>query len=518
MYLLAALHGIEASLLASGSLRKLRSAVCRVVWSRRQPLASVGAVLSLLDGPTGCDPAFCVVWFRFRLLRRYLALWPTEVGRVYRLLEIVGDGCPGHGPIHLLSSSAAEIGFLWNPVALAWARPGLPLLSNLAGPIQHFKAALLDAWRNKVAADLCWRKGFRGGPLFDIHGSLQLLNSSHVRERDKALLRSIMVGGVWNGFLLGRVRNQVLPCRFCGAPDHDGHLFWDCPFPPLVEIRENPEFHDLMRLDKTHWPRCLLWHGWLPMLSGVNGASPWAVDASESAAYLLEVALGRYSSGLLDERSPCDEFDHDRAASSLPDHPDVWTDGSLVLDHLTGVSSSGSGFFAQQAEHFWNGRRWGHVDGVRVDPDFASCRGFCSVPGPLQSVQRAEMWGVILALQTSRAVHLHVDNLGVVRHVGRLLGGCRGTKPSELVNDGDLLLLIDRMLQRRGLDTVCISKVKGHADDGMVLHGQVRREDKLGKTLLMRLLILDVGGSVPAVIDARRNYSGVCGRWYPVNS
>ena len=36
---------------------------------------------------------------------------------------------------------------------------------------------------------------------------LQLLNSSHVRERDKALVRSIMVGGVWNGFLLGRLRS-----------------------------------------------------------------------------------------------------------------------------------------------------------------------------------------------------------------------------------------------------------------------------------------------------------------------
>ena len=32
--------------------------------------------------------------------------------------------------------------------------PILPLLSNLAGPIQHFKSALLEAWRNKVAADL----------------------------------------------------------------------------------------------------------------------------------------------------------------------------------------------------------------------------------------------------------------------------------------------------------------------------------------------------------------------------
>ena len=91
-----------------------------------------------------------------------------------------------------------------------------------------------------------------------------------------------MVGCVWNGFLLGQVRGQPVPCRFCGAPDGDGHLFWECTFPPLVEIRENPEFHDLMREDKAHWPRCLLWHGWLPMLSGVNGASPWAADASAS--------------------------------------------------------------------------------------------------------------------------------------------------------------------------------------------------------------------------------------------
>ena len=89
MYLPAALHGIEASLLASDSLRKLRSSIDKVVWSRRQPLANAGAVLSLLDGPTGCDPAFCVVWFRFRLLLRYLALCPTEVGRVYRSS---GDG------------------------------------------------------------------------------------------------------------------------------------------------------------------------------------------------------------------------------------------------------------------------------------------------------------------------------------------------------------------------------------------------------------------------------------------
>ena len=171
----------------------------------------------------------------------------------------------------------------------------------------------------------------------------------------------------WKGFLLGHVRGQPVPCRFCGAPDHDGHLFWECTFPPLVEIRENPEFRDLMRMDKAHWPRCLLWHGWLPMLSGVNGASPWAIDATESAAYLVEVALGRYSSDLITDWELSGDFDHDDAAASLTDHPDVWTDGSLILDQVTGVSSSGSGFFAHQDPRFWRGCRWGHVDDVHTD-------------------------------------------------------------------------------------------------------------------------------------------------------
>ena len=135
-----------------------------------------------------------------------------------------------------------------------------------------------------------------------------------------------MVGSVWNGFLLGRVGSQAVPCRFCAAPHGDGHLFWECTFPPLVGIRENPEFHDLMRMDKEHWPRCLLWHGWLPMLSSVNGASPWAADTSESAVHLVEVALGRYWPGVLADWSPSDEFDEARAASSVPDHPNVCSD------------------------------------------------------------------------------------------------------------------------------------------------------------------------------------------------
>ena len=88
-------------------------------------------------------------------------------------------GSPGHGPVHLQVASAAEIGCLWDPHLLGWERLGLTVLSTLAGSIQHFKSAILNAWGDKVAADLCAREGFRSGPLLDIAGTLQLLDSSH---------------------------------------------------------------------------------------------------------------------------------------------------------------------------------------------------------------------------------------------------------------------------------------------------------------------------------------------------
>ena len=97
-------------------------------------------------------------------------------------------------------------------------------------------------------------------------------------------------------FFLRKVGRSPASCRFCGAPDGDVHLFGECTFHPLIAIRESPEFHDLMREDKAHWPRCLLWHGWLPMVSGTNRGFPWAADASEAAGYMVETALGRYSS------------------------------------------------------------------------------------------------------------------------------------------------------------------------------------------------------------------------------
>ena len=103
--------------------------------------------------------------------------------------------------------------------------------------------------------------------------------------------------------------------------------------------------------------------------------------------------------------------------------------------------------------------------------------------------------------------------LSVVRHVGGLLDGRGCSVPFEHVNDGDLLLLLQRMLHLRGLDAVRITKVKGHADEGMVLEGRVREVDRIGNEAVDEAADFGRRRVGHLVFDARRNLSEVCGRW-----
>ena len=128
------------------------------------------------------------------MMRRYLAGCPEEEPRVFRMLDLISRGAQGHDPVHLLLISAAEIGFAWDGNEKGWVRVSLPPLRLMAGPIQHFRAAIPEAWHFHVFSKLSERKGFGGAEFADLKGSLQLLNSTHLRDRDKMLLRAILCG------------------------------------------------------------------------------------------------------------------------------------------------------------------------------------------------------------------------------------------------------------------------------------------------------------------------------------
>ena len=512
-FLPAGLHGAQGSHISLKNLSSFRTGIVKACWPRKLPMANPQAVLSLLDAPDCCDPELYVIWNRFRQMRRYLAYRPGEVPRVYRLLDLAAAGRPGHGPVHLLLHSASQIGYAWDSHEEGWLRPGLPPLRMMTGPFQHFKEAIFAAWRGRVAGILTSRKGFRGGSLLDYNGTKQLLFSSHLRERDKMLLRSFLCGRAWNGFLLGKTKEEDVPCRFCGGSDGDGHLFWDCPSPPIARIREHPEFLPLMTLDRSSWPRCLAWHGWLLALSPRRAHSPWAVSEIDSVDSVLETALGAYPILPCEVWRPgWDPDDISDLADGVPGLPNIWTDGSRDedLDGMVGVA--GAGAYVGEVPWVFDDRAWGHAQELNLDYD--ASRIFDMVPGPLQTVQRAEYWGAILALQAFMPIHLGIDNKNVCNNVGRIVAGWSGT-PFSLCTDGDLLCCIDNMIQYRSAHSVKVSKVKGHATDAMVAEGKVRKEDKDGNDAAD--IAADFGRlrQPVEVIDARRDLLRVKKEWYP---
>ena len=94
-YLPGGLHGCEGAAVSVTALGSFRSAIARAVWSKKLPMTNTPALLSLLDGPWGSDPAFFIIWNRFRQLRRYLAYRPDDEARIFRLLDYASAGSPG---------------------------------------------------------------------------------------------------------------------------------------------------------------------------------------------------------------------------------------------------------------------------------------------------------------------------------------------------------------------------------------------------------------------------------------
>ena len=134
----------------------------------------------------------------------------------------------------------------------------------------------------------------------------------------------------------------------------------------------------------------------------------------------------------------------------------------------------------------------------------------------MQTVQRAEFWCAIVALQAYWPCHLGIDNLNVVRSTGRLLdAGCLA-KPLPLVKDGDLVALVQYMIRTRGRDTVRVTKVKGHAEDVDVQQGRVRLVDKQGNAEANVAADLGRRHQSEILIDARRRLLGARSHWYPI--
>ena len=140
------------------------------------------------------------------------------------------------------------------------------------------------------------------------------------------------------------------------------------------------------------------------------------------------------------------------------------------------------------------------------------------LPGVMQTVQRAEFWGAIVALQACWPCHLGIDNLNVARSIGRLLDSDCLTKPLPSVKDGDLVALARYMIRTRGRETVRVTKVKGHVEDVDVQQGRVRLVDKQSNDKADAAADLGRRHQFEFLINARRGLLQARSHWYPIMS
>ena len=116
---------------------------------------------------------------------------------------------------------------------------------------------------------------------------------------------------------------------------------------------------------------------------------------------------------------------------------------------IGGFEVAGAGVYLPASELAFDGLVWGTAEEYG-DARLERCRAFMPVPGVMQTVQRAEFWGVILALQAYWPCQLGIVNLNVAWSIGRLLDHDSLVKPLPLVKDGDLIALAQYMISTRG--------------------------------------------------------------------
>ena len=320
----------------------------------------------------------------------------------------------------------------------------------------------------------------------------------------------------WNGFLLSKVKKEDVPCRFCGAPDNDGHLFWDCTFPPFIELRNKPEFLPLMSRDRTHWTRCLLWHGWLPGLSSRTVGTPWAIASSDLASSCLETALGPCPLSASSAWHPF--WDQDDVQDTIDDvllllRSGLTVVGNLSLILMLRLLELVLLFILLLSFLIVIIGVMLRILAIHMRVALTSSR----VSQAPFSLFRELSTGVsFLLCKLILVFHSGIDNMNVLRGVAALLSHKVPRSPLLLMKDGDLLATIHSVLNLRGFDMVKVSKVKGHATRAMVASGDVRLEDPVGNNNADAAADFGRSRQQDDVITARRDLLRVRRLWYPI--
>ena len=180
-FLPVGLQAVEVSFVSASSLGAFRAGVVRS-GSGKMPLAGTPVVIDLLET------------------------------RIFRMPDLIAHGAHGHGLCHC-SLLLRKWGLSGRGEQQGWIRAALPPLRMLAGLSNIFRVLFLRPGSSKLMLS-CRIRRVLGVRCSWISEDLYNFSPLPTCGKDKLLLRSILCGGVWNGFLLEKAENEDVRCRF----------------------------------------------------------------------------------------------------------------------------------------------------------------------------------------------------------------------------------------------------------------------------------------------------------------
>ena len=143
--------------------------------------------------------------------------------------------------------------------------------------------------------------------------------------------------------------------------------------------------------------------GYLVLVALID-KDPWVTSFGDLASFHLERCLCAYPVDFDDCWSPPEYWDPDDIALEMSEYPDVWTDGAREdYSSIGGFEIAGAGVFLPASEVVFEGSVW-ERQREYGDARLERCRASMPVPGVMQTVQRAEFWGAIIALASVLAL------------------------------------------------------------------------------------------------------------------
>ena len=387
----AALHGALGTIFADSHIHELRK---QAISSLRLRIGGSNPILRLgLSKPMTADPGFyqlrtCVFDFR-------RACWKTpDLLTQWRIFMTKFDGSKTLGPFYKLVSLFSMIGWAIDDAPFFHDHDGcrhnLLLIANSA-----LDCLLVDGWLQWMAQQVVHRK-----TMDDLHGldaALTFLDREQMTNADLNKTMALQTGA----FLTQKQHSKydvtkTGDCSLCGVPDTQRHWF-DCP--RFAALRESlPELP--AELDEI--PKCVLHHLLPPRNPFVFSLKKYFVDLPDTTGLFLS--------------EPQDGVQH------------LFTDGSCF----------------QSAVPFTTLAGWAVVNATSGEITGHGC-----VPGLVQSAARAELCGILAALQWclhfKARVAIWCDSQFVVTGMRNLLSG-KWAMVSPSAENHDLWLLIAELL------------------------------------------------------------------------